>query len=227
VRLALALAVSSIVAAMRLRERFRHYSGLGLLRSGYSWLFVGFVGLLSAVSYMGLAEVETVLTTALRSLHPGFMDALKIGGAGGGGHALVGIAGRLAPRPRPSPHAPAESSGWQELVTLNAVLAFFYNGIYDHITERMHLEARSLARRFDWKTVRECTCTLLEDEMTVARLPEEEGQKLVKKIRALPQPSNPEEDLSNKYLALSWTIGKCSYAQLESRLRQQEAGRTP
>jgi hypothetical protein len=182
-------------------------------------LFIGFVASLSACSYLGLAELEELLKAALLSLHPGFMDAFKIVGGVGGGHALVAL-GRLAPSPQPNLLVPGQSPGWQELATPNILLAFFYNGTYERITERMHREACILAGRFQWKTVRECTCTLLMDEMTARRLPSEKGQELLEKIRALP-PAGQDEDL-NRYLALSWTLGKCSYSQLQSRLRREE-----
>ncbi len=217
VRFGLALVVSSVFAAVRLKDKFRHYWGLGLIHNGYCWMFIGFVASLSAFSYMGLVELEGLLKSYL---NPGFLDALKIGGAGAGGQALVAL-GRLGPRPRPNRAAPGQGSSWQELVTANALLAFFYNGIYDHITERMHVEVRGLARRFDWKTVRGCACTLLEDEMTVGRLPGEHGRTVVERIRALPPASSPDEEFNNKYLALSWTVGKCSYSQIESRLREK------
>lgn len=218
-QLALVIVVSSGLAAMRVREKFRHYSWPGLLRNSYSLLFVGFVASLSACSYLGLAELENLLKAALPSLHPGLMDALKIAGGAAGGHALLAL-GRLAPRFRSNPVAPGQSPGWQELEAPDTLLAFFYNGIYDRITERMHRDACMLAGRFNWKTVRECTCTLLMDEMTARRLPPEKGRKVLEKIRSLP-PAGQDEDL-NKYLALSWTLGKCSYSQLESRLKQEE-----
>lgn len=201
---------------MRLLEKFRSYSGLGIFKNFYSWAFVVFVGLLSAASYVGLTEIENLLSS-LRGLSPKFMNMLVVGGAGSGGHALVAL-GRLVPRRRPNPVPPGQASSLADVGSSNAILSFFYNGIYDHITERMHAQAESLALGFDWKIIRDASCRLLEDEMTVGRLASEEGTRVVDKIHSLAVSSEYEVQLNNKYLALSWTIGKCSYLQLKSRL---------
>jgi hypothetical protein len=223
-RLALALAVSSVLAAVRLRERFRHFSGLGLLRNSYCWLFVGFIALLSALSYSQLADQLKGLSGEVHpSLGSGFMSALMVTVGVGGGHALMGLA-RLAPRSHLAPVNPAYASRSRDMVTPNALLAFFYNGIYDHIADRMHTKARDLARHFDWRTVKKCTCELLETEMAVGRLPKDEGRELVDKIGSLLPASDPDEESSNKYRAIIWTTSECSYSQLESYLRQEARG---
>lgn len=209
--------LGSVAACVRLAEKFRHYKGLGVFRSVYAWSFVGFVALLSGVSYIGFSEISALLGHALGKFSPAFMQAAIVGGAGGGGHALVAL-GRLIPRRKPSPSPPNQVGESLTAESSNAILMFFYNGIYDHVTETMHLCAERLASAYDWKTVRSITCRLLEDEVTVGRLSPEEGSKVADRIRGLPLLSDEEAQLDHKYLALSWTIGKCSYFQLESRL---------
>ena len=84
--------------------------------------------------------------------------------------------------------------------------------------------AESLAQEFDWKTIREVTCRLLEDEMAVGG-PESAGRtNVVEKIRAIPPAADPDQDFDNRYTALVWTIARASYSQLRSRLSRKKPG---
>lgn len=216
-----AIALSSLGAAMRVVQKFRSFSGLSIFSNWYSWCFVGLVGLLSGFAYVGLTGLESLVVKAQDILDPGFI-ATKMAGAAGVAQALVAL-GRLG-RPRAHPVPPGEVSPWQDVPSANLVLDFFYSGIRNHITEKMNLRTESLAQEFDWKTIREVTCRLLEDVMAVGGPEAAERASVVEKIRAIPTASDPDQDFDNRYTALVWTIARASYSQLDSRLSRKKPG---
>ena len=212
-----AFLLSSLLGALRVGERFRQSSGLGIFSSLYTWSFVAFTALLSGLSYVGLGELAAGLSNLGKHFSLGFMSALAIGGGSGAGHILLAV-GRLLPRSRP---APPSSTQPQELCmppSSNVILMFFHNGIYNHLSQRFQLQTEKMAKEFDWTAVRTATTRLIQAEIAIGRLTDDEGNKVISQIGSLPAPSTPEQDYENRYQALCWAIRKSSFSQVRSRL---------
>ncbi len=202
--------VGDILAWIRLKMRFREFSGLGVFSNWYSWSFLGFVGVLSSFSYSGITGVETLLLNTLgRSFPAAFMTSLALGGGGGGGHALIAL-GRFV-RPRRNPPLPGSTDRSRDTMTANFILDFFYYGIRVCVAKRMHLEIKRMAETYDWQTIQRISLQLLKDWMTVGTLADTEGKELIRKIAALRIPS--EASLADtKYDVLTWTLAKSSFS---------------
>ncbi len=216
--LVLGVILGGACAAMRLSLQFRQFSGLGLIRTWHSWMFVGFVALFSILSYFGCKEFEALLVAVLK-LHPGFMDVLEIAGTGAGGHAPL-AAGRLGQLVRGKSAAPPaqEVLGWLGLGGANTFLAFFYVGVGKELEDKVHRQAVEWAPRLDWKTIRNTAHLVLQEQIAFGRIKAEDANTEEQKIDVLSAAADPSVDLTNKQIALVTLIMKCSYGTVQKRL---------
>jgi hypothetical protein len=211
-----AIALSGAAAALRVFQRFRRFGASWIFSSWYTWSFIGFAAVLTAAAYTGLAGLMAAIG--------GSMVVPQIAGASGMGHGLLAL-GRLG-RSGKKPNLPGEvESAKYDVAGVNQLLDFFYTGVRIHVQERMHIRAKELAREFDFAIIRKVTCELLENEVDTRALSAPEGEKTIRKIRALSPSRDSAEDLS--YDALRWTIVSASYGQLNSRLAGEQAKRRP
>jgi hypothetical protein len=152
-----------------------------------------------------------------KHFNPGFLSALAIGGGSGAGHIMLAI-GRLVRRPQLAAPALPQLKEISVVPTSNVILAFFHNGIYNHLCQEFQLRTEKMAQVLDWSAIKTVTTRLIQAEIAIGRLPEEEGNKVISQIASLPLAVTPELDFDNKYQALCWAIAKCSFSQVQSRL---------
>lgn len=225
-----AMVIGTCVFALDLRKRFRPQLGLGVYHNWYCYGFLASAAVFAAVAYMSLDSLAgmvgnlggnnaTRLSEVLSSA--GFIDVLKVVGGGGGARLLLASIGRFLPQSQPSPKPPGDNPSFDYRQITNLVFDFVYEGINEHVKDKLDDVVTSMAQKYDWSIIQSCACWLLKDEIQNGGLAEDAGRKAIGEISEPAAMNGPNDDRNRKEYALRTAIVKTSFSRLNRRLARE------
>ncbi len=196
------------INAARLARKFRRFWGLGVFANPYAFL--------SLILGVGLCGIPVTSESALGSLPHLTFWGPWIADLSGIALMLVLPAIRFKPLARSAGDSPVRDL--ESPSSSNPILAVIEDAIRDRILARMQSEIVAASQRYDWETIKLAGRRVLEEEITIGRLPREEGEAALLSVEAFQSVADPRVDSSNKYGALVRLLGWCPFLRLRDSL---------